>query len=107
MLKRTPGKWKWTLIPKDGTLRMVIVVEDDNHDEGDLEPLMPTVGDFQLVTNAPEMYELLWQVSEEIDEALHQGVITEGIYRASRKILALLSEVNVERHDTKKEGRPC
>ena len=51
------------------------------------------------------MYELLWQVSEEIDEALHQGVITEVIYKVSRKITALLSGMNVERQDTDKEAR--
>ena len=106
MLKRTPGKWKWIVVPEGEGIKAVIVVEDENDDntpgmEEGLKRITPTVGDYQLATNAPEMHELLWQVSEEIDEALHQGVITEGIYRVSRKITALLAEINVER-----EGRP-
>lgn len=102
MLKRTPGIWEWVITRgKDNTLKMVIIVKEEEDDNLKLdfagEPLKPTVGDLQLVTNAPEMHELLYEVNDEIEEALHQGVLTEGIYKIRRKITALLAEINVER----------
>ena len=82
-------------------MKTVVVVKEEKDDNMTFdfagEPLTPTVGDFQLVTNAPEMHELLHEVSDEIEEALHQGVITAGIYKIQRKIIALLKEINVER----------
>lgn len=102
MLKRTPGKWGWTIVNgKGNTLKMVIVVKEETDDnltfEFAGEPLTPTVGDLQLVTNAPEMHEFIHEVVDEIDEALSQGVITEGIHKLRRKASALLAEINVER----------
>lgn len=55
-------------------------------------------GNARLIAHAPEMYELLCEVSDELGEAVHQGVITEGIYKVIRKVLALVSELNIERH---------
>ena len=102
MLKRTPGKWDWTNVAgKDGLLRTIIVVRSEN--DGGLfdcieEPLRPTTGDFQLVTNAPEMHELIHEFVDEIDEAISQGgVFTEGLHKMRRKASALLQEINVER----------
>ena len=103
MLKRTPGKWVVGFPDKDPEKPLSARICVDGTD-GE-EPVIPTIGDLTLAASAPEMYELLWQVSEEIDEALHQGVITEGIYKVSRKITALLSGMNVERQDTDKEAR--
>ncbi len=102
MLKRTPGKWDWTYLDgKGGTLKMVIVVKEETDDnltfEFAGEPLTSTVGDLQLVTNAPEMHEFIHEVVDEIDGALSQGVITEGIHKLRRKASALLAERNVER----------
>ncbi len=102
MLKRTPGIWDWTITSgKDNELKMVIVVKEEKDDSLKFdfaeEPLKPTVGDLQLVTRAPKMHELLYEANDEIEEALHQGVLTEGIYRIRRKISALLAEINVER----------
>ena len=101
MLKRTPGKWSWIAIPEGGSMKMVTVVREENDDNLTFdfagEPLTPTVGDLQLVTNAPEMHELLHEVLDELDEALTQEVITAGIYKVARKIVALLQEINVER----------
>ena len=80
---------------------MVTVVRDENDDNMKFdfagEPLTPTVGDLQLITNAPEMHELLHEVLDVLEEALTQGVITKGIYMIARKIAALLLEINVER----------
>lgn len=101
MLKRTPGKWSWITVPEGGIMKMVIVVKDEDDDnmtfDFDGEPLSPTAGDLQLVTNAPEMHKLLHEVLDELDEALTQEVITAGIYKAVRKIVALLQDINVER----------
>ena len=101
MLKRTPGKWSWITIPEGDTMKMVIVVRDENDDNMTFdfaaEPLTPTVGDLQLVTYAPEMHKLLHEVLDELDEALTQEVITAGIYKVARKIVALLQDINVER----------
>ena len=103
MLKRTPGKWDWTIVDgKDGTLKTVIVVREENDenmtfDFAAAEPLKPTTGDLQLVAHAPEMHELLHETLDELDGALVQGVITAGIYKVARKIVALLQEINVER----------
>lgn len=101
MLKRTPGKWGWTIVNEGNVLKTVIIVKDEDEANGTFEfagdPLKPTVGDLQLTTNAPEMHTLLHEIADEVDEALHQGVITEGIYKIRRKISALLAEINVER----------
>ena len=61
MLKRTPGKWCWTIIDgRNGELKMAIVVKEENDDNMTFdfarEPLKPTVGDLQLVTRAPKMH---------------------------------------------------
>ena len=56
MLKRTPGIWDWTIVSgKDNTLKMAIVVNEESEDGlfNFDAPLNPTVGDLQLVTNAP------------------------------------------------------
>ena len=101
MLKRTPGKWGWTITHgKDNVLKMVIVVKQEN--DGGLfdseEPLKPTVGDLQLATNAPEMHSLIWEFVDEIDEAISQGgIFTEGLHKMRRKASALLEDINVER----------
>lgn len=103
MLKRTPGKWGWTIVDGgDGTLKTVIVVKDENDDNMTFdfagEPLKPTVGDLQLATNAPEMHELIFEFIDEVDEAISQGgIFTEGFYKMRRKASALLAEINVER----------
>jgi len=101
MFKRTPGKWGWTFASKGPDMKIIIIVKNENESNGTFdfagEPLKPTVGDFQLVTNAPEMLDLLYETVDEIDEALSQGVITEGIHKIRRKASALLEEINVER----------
>lgn len=101
MLKRTPGKWNWTIVSgKDNTLKMAIVVNEESEDGlfNFDAPLNPTVGDLQLVTNAPEMHELIHEFVDEIDDAISQGgVFTEGLHKMRRKASALLAEINVER----------
>ncbi len=103
MLKRTPGKWGWTIVNgKGNTLKMVIVVKEETDDnltfEFAGEPLIPTVGDLQLATNSPEMHEFIHEVIDEIDEALSQGfTLPNGIHEIRRKASALLAEINVER----------
>ena len=103
MLKRTPGIWDWIITSgKDNRLKMVIVVKEEESDnltfDFDGEPLNPTVGDLQLVTNAPEMHELIHEFIDEIDYAISQGaVFTEGLHKMRRKASALLQEINVER----------
>lgn len=101
MFKRTPGKWGWTIASKGSDLKIIIIVKDENEDNGTFdfagEPLKPTVGDFQLTTNSPEMHELIHEVIDELDEAFSQGVLTEGLYKIRRKASALLEEINVER----------
>lgn len=95
MLKRTPGKWKWNFSRDPETYgKPGIFVE------GEGGPLAVMLGDLVLMENAPEMYEMLWQVSDELDKALKQGVITEGIHEIIRRISALLNDINVERQDT-------
>lgn len=32
MLKRTPGKWSWTIVPEGGSMKMVIVVKEEKDD---------------------------------------------------------------------------
>ncbi len=103
MLKRTPGKWDWTIVDgRNGELKMVIVVKEEESDNLTFdfagEPLKPTVGDLQLATNAPEMHELIHEFVDEIDDAISQGgVFTEGLHKMRRKASALLQEINVER----------
>lgn len=101
MLKRTPGKWVWALSPEPEKFgRAGIFVEGE-----DGPPLTPKVGDMQLMSYAPEMHEMLCQISDELDEALSQGVITEGIREIVGKLADLLKEINVERQDRDEEVR--
>ena len=92
MFKRTKGKWSWDFSHDPETRgKPVIVVEDD-------EPLLQVqVGDLQLMANAPEMYELLWEVADELDNVLIFGTVTKGLPALADKITALLKEINVER----------
>ena len=102
MLKRTPGKWSWSFSQDPETRgKPGIFVE------GDGEPLIPQVGDLELMAHAPEMYELLCEVSDELGEAVHQGVITEGVYKIIRKVLALVSELGIERQESPAEIKAC
>lgn len=98
MFKRTLGKWDWIVVSEGEKLKATIIVRNEN-DNGilDGEPLEPTIGDYKLVTNAPEMHDLLYEVVDVIDEALAQGVITSDIHKICRKASALLAEINVER----------
>lgn len=68
--------------------------------EGAGEVLIPQVWDLKLIAHAPEMYELLCEVSDELGEAVQEGVITPGVYKVIRKVLALMSELNIESHGT-------
>lgn len=95
MLKRTPGKWLWAFSKAPETYgKPGIFVE------GEGEPLTPQIGDLLLMANAPEMYEMLWHVADELDEAVSQGVITPGIHTVIKKMYTLLKEINVERQDS-------
>lgn len=102
MLKRTPGKWSYGIIEKGNNLIEAIVVKNGNDRNGTFEfvnqPLIPTLGDFHLTANAPDMHELIHEVVDEIDAALPQGgVFTQGLRKIRRKASALLEEINVER----------
>ena len=93
MFKRTKGKWYWDFSKDPETLgKPGIFVEG----EGPL--LHVQVGDLQLMANAPEMYELLHEVSDELDNVFIFGTITKRLPAIAEKITALLKEINVERH---------
>ena len=86
MFKRTPGKWEWTVIREGDSCKTAIVVRG----MPDGEPLKPTIGDYQLVVNAPEMYELLWEIHDRLKATLPDEM--------RDRISGLLKEINVERH---------
>ena len=92
MFKRTKGKWSWNFSHDPETLgKPGIFVDDD-------KPLLCVeVGDLQLMANAPEMYELLWEISDEIENVLIFGTVTKGLPALAEKITTLLKEINVER----------
>ena len=92
MFKRTAGKWSWDFSNDPETLgKPGIFVDDDT-------PLLKVqVGDLQLMANAPEMYELLWEVSDELDNVFSFGAITKNLPALAEKITNLLKEINVER----------
>lgn len=92
MFKRTQGKWYWDFSDNPATLgKPGIFVEG----EGELQRV--EVGDLQLMANAPEMYNLLWEILDEIDNALILKNITKNLPVLAQKILILLKEINVER----------
>ncbi len=109
MLKRTPGKWSYAIIEKGNNLIEAIVVKNGNDRNGTFEfvnqPLIPTLGDFHLTANAPDMHELIHEVVDEIDAVVDEidaalpqgGVFTQGLRKIRRKASALLEEINVER----------
>ena len=91
MFKRTKGEWYWDFSKDPETLgKPGIFVEG----EGPL--LHVQVGDLQLMANAPNMYELLHEVSDELDNVLSLKTITKGLPALAEKITALLQEINVE-----------
>lgn len=91
MLKRTPGKWEWTVIREGDSYKTAIVVRGIP----DGEPLKPTIGDYQLVVNAPAMYELLWEIHDRLKDTLPDEM--------RDRILGLLKEINVERQEKQEE----
>ncbi len=92
MFKRTSGNWYWDFSDNPETLgKPGIFVEG----EGELRRV--EIGDLQLMANAPEMYELLWEISDEIDNVLIFGTVTKGLPALAEKITTLLKEINVER----------
>lgn len=92
MFKCTHGKWYWDFSDNPATLgKPGIFVEG----EGELQRV--EVGDLQLMANAPEMYNLLWEILDEIDNALILKNITKNLPVLAQKILILLKEINVER----------
>ena len=93
MFKYTSGEWSWGLSKDPKTFGSPAIFVNTEVMEA------AQVGDMVLMAHAPVMYELLWEVADEINEALSQGVITSGIYKAARKINALTSDMNVERHN--------
>lgn len=64
------------------------------------ESIMPTASGFY------EMYNLLGEVHDILKDALAQGVITEGICKAVRKISALTGEPNRRGYDLTKKFCP-
>lgn len=92
MFKRTKGKWSWNFSQDPETHGKPGIFVD-----GDKPLLRVEVGDLQLMANAPEMYELLWEISDEIDNVLIFGTVTKGLPALAEKITTLLKEINVER----------
>ena len=92
MFKRTKGKWSWDFSHDPETFDKPGIFID-----GDKPLLRVEVGDLQLMANAPEMYELLWKISDELDNVLIFGTVTKGLPALAEKITALLREINVER----------
>ena len=92
MFKRTKGNWCWDFSREPETLGKPGIFVD-----GDKPLLQVQVGDLQLMANAPQMYELLWQVSDELDNVFIFGAVTKGLPALADKISALLKEINVER----------
>ncbi len=64
------------------------------------ESLVPTTSGFY------EMCNLLGEVNDILKDALTQGVITEGVYKVVRKILALTEEHNRQGYDLTKKFCP-
>ena len=92
MFKRTHGKWSWDFSDDPETLGKPGIFVD-----GDKPLQRVQIGDLQLMANAPEMYELLWKVADELDNVLIFGTVTKGLPALADKISALLKEINVER----------
>lgn len=91
MFKRTPCKWDWTVIQARDSFKTTIIVRGMPDDP----PLKPTIGDYQLVVNAPEMYELLWEIHDRLKDILPDEM--------RDRISGLLKEINVERQNEQEE----
>ncbi|MBR0150235.1 MAG: hypothetical protein IJP89_02600 [Synergistaceae bacterium] len=48
----------------------------------------------RLIASAPEMFEVLIVAQEEIQQALQQGANTPGLYKALRRITAVIEGIN-------------
>ncbi|MBQ3447265.1 MAG: hypothetical protein IJG37_06465 [Synergistaceae bacterium] len=96
-LKFTPPVWKVgtdgdiVSLSADGSVSLVAKVNGQSDESR---------GNARLIACAPEMYGLLCEVSDELGEAVQEGVITPGVYKVIRKVLALESELDIERHGT-------
>ncbi|MBQ7732493.1 MAG: hypothetical protein IJT58_00550 [Synergistaceae bacterium] len=81
MLKYTHGKWSWRFI--DGS-KPVITIDDGNNEINSLQ-----LGDMKLIENAPDMFELLWRISD-----------LEISGRLIDDVRDLLRHINVERRES-------
>ena len=107
MLKRTLGKWQIGVVDASGPCKFGIFVDDGSDSK---EPLEPTLGDYTLVANAPEMYDLLWEIltvlsedyvhfSDNDRDTMWNDTMIDRVIEA---VVPLLREMLVKRSDTRK-----
>lgn len=88
MFKRTPGKWKWDFSREPDTFGKPGIFA-----EGDDSIISPTIGDMELMANAPEMHELLWRVADSLPMYVY---FFEALKKIKEYMISLIGDVNAK-----------
>ena len=99
MFKRTQGIWVWGLSKRPESLNQpgIFTTTDGVLSEQPEEITNPTMGDLQLMANAPAMNELLWHTLDDLNHVtfLVPSEKIMGITEIYNNIGKLLATINV------------
>lgn len=83
MLKRTPGKWSWSLSKEDPNKPVIKI--DDGHDNENA-PL--TIADLEIMTYAPDMLEVLWGIAGFL---LRYDKILQSLFHTQQSLIDIIA----------------